>query len=101
MISKTMRWEILRGGLALAGLGVIGIPEWALPALAQSETVVPFTNLPTTVNTITGVDRRIIDIRNISKPLTPKNQFFTTQHYRHPEVNPVTFRLKITGLVDR
>src|SRR5207244_7778386 len=28
-------------------------------------------------------------------------QFFTTQHYGHPEVDPATFRLKISGLVDR
>src|SRR5205814_6876458 len=29
------------------------------------------------------------------------DQFFTTQHYGHPEVDPATYRLKISGLVDR
>ena len=31
---------------------------------------------------------------------TPKDQFFTTQHYGHPEVDPVAFRLKVGGLVN-
>ena len=44
---------------------------------------------------------RIIDIRKIDGPFTPKDQFFTTQHYGHPEVDPATFRLKVSGLVNR
>ena len=44
MMNQSTRRDILRGSLALAGLGVLGIPEWALPALAQGETVVPFTD---------------------------------------------------------
>jgi DMSO/TMAO reductase YedYZ molybdopterin-dependent catalytic subunit len=50
---------------------------------------------------VTAPDRRIIDIRRIDGPFTPKDQFFTTQHYGHPAVDPATFRLKISGLVDR
>ena len=38
------RRDVLRGTLAAAGLGMLGIPEWALPALAQGETVVPFSD---------------------------------------------------------
>ena len=41
------RRDVLRGTLAAAGLGMLGIPEWALPALAQGETVVPFTDVTT------------------------------------------------------
>lgn len=98
---QSTRREILRGGLALAGLGVFGIPEWALPALAQSETLVPFTDLPENINLTPTADRRLLDIRRIDGPFTPKDQFFTTQHYGHPEVDPATFRLKVTGLVNR
>src|SRR3989442_14386928 len=43
MANQTRR-EILKGGLALAGLSVFGVPEWALPALAEGETLVPFTD---------------------------------------------------------
>ncbi len=85
----------------MAGLSVLGIPDWALPVLAQGETLVPFTDMPQSFPTVTGVDRRILDIRKIDGPFTPKDQFFTTQHYGHPEVDPATFRLKISGLVDR
>jgi DMSO/TMAO reductase YedYZ molybdopterin-dependent catalytic subunit len=101
MANQRSRREILRGGLAVAGLSVFGIPEWALPALAQSETLVPFTDIPETVNTIPTADRRIVDIRKIDGPFTPKDQFYTIQHYSQPTIDPATFRLKITGLVNQ
>ena len=101
MTKQSTRREILKGGLAVAGLGVFGIPDWVLPALAQGETLVAFTDLPPTINLNPTADRRIIDIRNIEGPFTPRDQFFTTQHYGHPEIDPAAFRLKISGLVDR
>ncbi|PYR96992.1 MAG: hypothetical protein DMG12_25105 [Acidobacteria bacterium] len=101
MTNQSTRREMLKGGLALAGLSVFGVPEWALPALAQSETLVPFTDLPENMNLTPSADRRILDIRKIDGPFTPKDQFFTTQHYGHPEVDLATFRLKVSGLVER
>ena len=101
MANHHSRRDVLRGSLALTALGVFGIPEWALPALAQGETLVPFTDLPATINLNPAVDRRQLDIRTIDGPFTPKDQFFTTQHYGHPVVDPTTFRLKVSGLVDR
>ena len=101
MMNQSTRREILRGSLALAGLSVLGIPEWALPALAQGETVVPFTDLPENVRWETPPDRRLLDVRTIDGPFTPKDKFATTQHYGHPEVDPATFKLKVSGLVDR
>jgi DMSO/TMAO reductase YedYZ molybdopterin-dependent catalytic subunit len=91
---------MLRGTLAAAGLAALGLPEWVLPALAQGEVVVPFTDLPETFPPPT-VDRRQLDIRTIEGPFTPRDRFFTTQHYGHPMVDPATFRLKVSGLVDR
>jgi DMSO/TMAO reductase YedYZ molybdopterin-dependent catalytic subunit len=101
MTRQNTRREILKGGLAAAGMGVLGFPEWAMPALAQGETIVPFTDLPDNINLTPTPDRRIIDIRKISGTLTPRDQFFTTQHYGHPDIDPATYRLKIAGLVDR
>ena len=101
MINQHTRREMLRESLAMAGLGVLGLPEWVLPALAQSETLVPFTDIPENFPTVTGVDRRIIDIRKIDGPFTSKDLFYTIQHYGHPDVDPATYRLKVSGLVDR
>src|SRR5262245_26363970 len=97
---QNMRRDILKGGLAVAGLSALGIPEWALPALAQGETLVPFTDLPATPPAA-AADRRLLDVRTIEGPLTPKDSFFTTQHYGHPTVDPQTFRLKVSGLVNK
>ena len=98
---QSTRREILMGGLAAAGLGVLGIPEWALPALAQGENVVPFTDIPDNVRWETPPDRRLLDVRTIDGPFTPADKFATTQHYGHPDVDPATFKLKVSGLVDR
>ena len=100
MAETNTRREILKGGLAVAGLGLFKVPEWALPALAQGEEVVPFTDLPEKFPP-PAADRRLLDVRTINGPFTPKDQFFTTQHYGHPEVDPAAFRLKVTGLVER
>jgi DMSO/TMAO reductase YedYZ molybdopterin-dependent catalytic subunit len=75
--------------------------NWPIPALADGEVLVPFTDLPANFNPTPAADRRTLDIRKIDGPLTPPNQFFTTQHYGHPVVDPATYALKISGLVER
>ena len=100
MTKQSTRRDVLKGSLAVAGLGALGIPEWAFPAMAQGETLMEFTDLPDEINIIRGPDRRIIDVRHIDGPFTPIDQFFTTQHYGHPEIDTATYRLRISGLVD-
>ncbi len=99
--TRRTRRDMLKGTLALAGLGLVALPEWVLPALAQGDTIVPFLDFPDRVITNPAVDRRIIDIRAINGPITPKDQFFTTQHYGHPKVDVATYKLQVSGLVDR
>jgi DMSO/TMAO reductase YedYZ molybdopterin-dependent catalytic subunit len=77
------------------------LSDVAMPALAQGETLVPFTDLPAKMNLTPTPDRRTLDIRNIDGPFTPKDQFFTTQHYGHPVIEPASFALKVSGLVER
>ena len=101
MTKQSSRRDILKGSLALAGLGVLGVPEWAFPALAQGETLVPFTDLPDTITLERTPDRRIIDIRMIDGVFTPRDQFFTTQHYGHPVIDGNSYRLRVSGLVDQ
>lgn len=101
MSNQHSRRQILKGGLAAAGLGVLGVPEWVLPALAADETLVPFTDIPDNVRWDTPPDRRLLDIRTIDGPFTPTDKFATTQHYGHPDVDMATYKLKISGLVDK
>ena len=101
MTTQRSRRDILKGSLALAGLGVLGVPEWGLPALAQGETLVPFTDLPDEITLERTPDRRIIDVRMIDGVFTPRDQFFTTQHHGHPAVDGSTFRLRVSGLIDQ
>jgi len=99
MSEHITRRETVRRGLAAASLLAM-LPEWALPAAAEGETEVPFTDLPAKFPT-PAADRRTLDIRKIDGAFTPKDQFFTTQHLGHPVIDPETFALKISGLVDR
>ena len=95
------RRELIRGGLVVAGLGALGIPEWILPALAQNEVLVPFTDVPDDFGSgALGPTRRVLDIRTITAPLTGRDDFFTIQHFDQPDVALASFRLKISGLVD-
>lgn len=101
MANETTRRDMLkRTGFAAAGLGVLGVPEWALPALAQGETLVPFTDWPANFNPNPAPDRRLFNTQTIAGAVTPADQFFTTQHYGHPVVDPATYRLKVSGLVN-
>src|SRR3954464_8569360 len=100
MKTETTRRTILKGSLAMAGLGLVGLPEWALPVLAQGDMVVPFTDIPENVKWDTPPDRRMLDVRTIEGPFTPADKFATTQHYGHPDVDAATYKLKITGMVN-
>ncbi|MGH9388798.1 MAG: molybdopterin-dependent oxidoreductase, partial [Vicinamibacteria bacterium] len=99
MTNELTRRDLLRTGAT--GLSVLALPGWAFPALAPGEEVVPFTDIPESFTAVRGPDRRFLDLREIDGPFTPKDQFFTTQHYGHPTVDPQTYRLKVTGLVER
>lgn len=99
MASAMTRRETLKRGFAAAGALAL-VPDWALPALAQGEVDIPFTDIPPTFSTgpANGA-RRLLDIRRIDGLLTPADQFFFIQHYDKPEIDPAAYRLQITGLV--
>jgi len=102
MRNQTTRRDVLRSGLAVAGLSFYGIPEWILPVLAQGEILVPFTDIPESFGSgALGPTRRVLDIRTIREALTSKDDFYTIQHFDQPDINPDTFRLKVSGLVER
>ena len=100
MANEMTRRDVMKSGLAAAVLGAAGTFDWVLPALAQGEVVVPFTDSHQNFNPNPAPDRRLFDTRTLSSAFTPKDQFFTTQHYGHPEIDPAAFRLKVSGLVN-
>src|SRR5688572_22114208 len=101
MANAMTRRETLKRGLAAAGALAL-VPEWALPALAQGDVDVPFTDIPDSFNPSPADGaRRSLDLRRIDGLLTPTDQFFFIQHYNKPDVDAAAYRLKLTGLIRR
>ena len=94
------RRDTMKQGLSLAGF--LALADWAVPALAQGETDVPFTDYPANFNPGgNGAPRRTFDIRTIDGLTVPKDKFFVTQHFNQPEIDPSKYRLKLSGMVNK
>jgi len=102
MSDQISRRETFRRGLAATSLLAL-LKDLPVPALAQGDTDVPFTDLPKNFNPagVPGAATRQLDIRKIDGMLTPKDQFFTTQHFMKPEIDAAQYRLKFTGMVNK
>lgn len=102
MVERISRREGLKRGLAASAL-LSMLPQWTIPAAAEDETDVPFTDLPKNFNPGANPNAatRQLDIRKIDGMLTPRDQFFTTQHFAKPEIDGAAHRLKFTGLVTK
>jgi DMSO/TMAO reductase YedYZ molybdopterin-dependent catalytic subunit len=98
------RREIIRSGAALAGLAALGIPEWMLAQpQAPGEEVIPWTDVPANFMPSPPTGMRALDTRTLQKStfFTPNNDFFAVQHYPVPTVDPATYKLQLTGLVNK
>ncbi len=95
------RRDTLRTGLTASALAWMA--DWALPALADDEVDVPFTDLPKNFNpgANPNAPTRVFDIRKIDGPFVSKDQFFALQHMNRPVIDPATYRLKFTGMVGK
>jgi DMSO/TMAO reductase YedYZ molybdopterin-dependent catalytic subunit len=102
MPEQISRRETLKRSLIATSLLALA-PDWVMPALAEGDTDVPFTDIPKNFNpgANPSAPTRQLDIRKIDGMLTPKDQFFTTQHFMKPEVDPATYRLKFTGMLNK
>ena len=99
---RISRRETLKRGLAATSLLAL-VPEWAVPARAQGETDIPFTDYPASYkpNSNPAATNHLLDIRTIDGYTTPSDQFFFTQHYNRPAVDAASYRLMFTGLVNK
>ncbi len=102
MANEIGRREILKKGLALTSVAAF-TAQWPLPALAQGEDLVPFTDVPESFKTTAPQPGaiHILDTRAIASFYTPNDDFYIVQHYDQPELDLSDYRLRITGLVDR
>lgn len=91
----------MKTGLASLGLASLSFPVWAMPSLAQGETVVPFLDFPATFNANPTPVRRFLDTRTIDNFITPADQYYTFQHFAQPMVDPATFKLKVAGMFSK
>jgi len=99
MVERSTRRETLKKSLSAIGLWAT-VEAWTTTALGQSEADVQFMDIPENFSPGSTTARsRILDIRKIDGLITPKDQFFAVQHFGRPEVDPATYRLKITGMV--
>lgn len=95
------RRNILQGlfaaGVALEFSGI------SLPLLAQTEEVVPFTDLPAPAAAAAGAAPAPprFDPRNLKEFIVQNDQFFAVQHYNVPSVNQDSYKLRIEGLVEK
>jgi len=97
------RREMLKRGAAFTGLAALTAANWPLPALAQGEELVPFSDATDPLRTDPakpGVNH-ILDTRTISGFYTPNEHFYVVQHYNQPELDLASYRLRITGLVEQ
>jgi DMSO/TMAO reductase YedYZ molybdopterin-dependent catalytic subunit len=87
-------------GLALGA--VASLPRWAMPALAQNEVLVPFSDMPEDFQRGPAIPggTHFLDTRQISSFYTDNADFYVVQHYGQPEVDVDNYRLKVTGLVE-
>ncbi len=98
IMDRVSRRDTLRG--LAAGSFLALLQDSAVPALAQGETDVPFTDIPKTFNPNNpSAPTRVLDIRKIDGLLTPKDQFFAINHFNRPEINGDAHRVKFTGMV--
>lgn len=99
-MAEITRRDTLKHALSLTGF--LALEDLAVPALAQGEVDVPFTDYPATFTAGgNGAPRRTFDIRTIDGFSVPKDKFFVTQHFNQPQIDPAAYRLKLSGMVNK
>jgi DMSO/TMAO reductase YedYZ molybdopterin-dependent catalytic subunit len=102
MTQKVSRRNVLKGGATLASAAAIGMMDWAMPALAQGEEVIAWTDMPANYTTVTARGRQL-DTRTVqpSAFFTPTEDFYLVSHYPAVTLDPATYKLRLTGLVGK
>jgi DMSO/TMAO reductase YedYZ molybdopterin-dependent catalytic subunit len=102
MSNEISRRAAIKGGAALVGLAALRIPAWPVPQAGPGE-VVPWTDVPQGFDPSAGAGPHSLDTRTIQKSsfITPVDEFFSVQHYGPAGVDPATYKLRLSGLVNK
>ena len=101
MSKNISRRDVMKAGLTTFGLASLSLPMWALPALAQGETAVPFLDFPANFNANPRPGSRFLDTRTIDNFITPADQYYTYQHFAQPTIDTAAFKLKVAGMFSK
>jgi len=96
------RRAAIKGGAALVGLAALGVPPWAIAQTGPQE-VIPWADVPQGFDPSAGEGPHSLDTRTIQKSsfITPNDQFFAVQHYGPTQIDPATYKLRLSGLVNK
>ena len=97
MSEPMSRRDVVKSAAGFASVAMLSPWTQMLPALQQGEDVVPWTDVPANFNPGTALDTRALRREAF---ITPTENFYLVQHYGILQVDPATYRLRITGLVE-
>lgn len=107
-VDLTRRDMLRQAGLVTVGLAVTPVAGWPATWFSQEYRVVPFTDVPENFTGLRaspgkfpGQQRVAQDLRKLTERVTPTEDYFAVAHYGYPEVDASSWRLQITGLVER
>ena len=103
MDSQLPRRAMIKKTAAISSAAAIAAANWPLPALADDEELVAFTDNTAPLKTEPaqpGVIHKI-DTRTLTDFYTPNEHYYVVQHYGQPEVDLSSYRLRVTGMVER
>jgi DMSO/TMAO reductase YedYZ molybdopterin-dependent catalytic subunit len=92
------RRDVVKGAAGFASVAVLSPLMRMLPPMQQGEEVVPWTDIPPNFNPGTALDTRTLRRETF---LTPTENFYLVQHYGIQQLDPATYRLRVTGLVEK
>lgn len=109
MTDKTLenqdRRKVLKDALGVGAIaaGLTTAPNLLFPALAQGETLVPFTDEVSDAFSWRPIEANTThwqDTREINSFFTDNEDFYLVQHYGQPTIDNDAYRLRVTGMVD-
>lgn len=103
METEIGRRDWIKKSIALTGAAALMNAKWPLPALAQGEELVPFSDVsgPLRTDPPKPGQNHVLDTRTIDSFYTPNDDFYVVQHYDQPELDLSAYRLRVTGLVEK